>query len=139
MISVIARLLLMVVLAIVGGVVMSVTWLMAGAILHPGQVSLLLESIVAGRNPEVASLARLALADLLQAEGKKDEARGMYQYLVDHPTDLVPAPRAQLALAKILIESDPQKAREMLESLQAMPGAISVTAVNLMSRLPVTE
>jgi predicted negative regulator of RcsB-dependent stress response len=98
-----------------------------------------LESIVAGRNQEVASLARLALADLLQAEGKKDEARDMYQYLVDHPTDLVPAPRAQLALAKILIESDPQKAREMLESLQAMPGAISVTAVNLMSRLPVTE
>jgi predicted negative regulator of RcsB-dependent stress response len=98
-----------------------------------------LESVIAGRNEEAAALARLALANLLKSEGKKDQARDIYQYLVDHPTDLVAAPRAQLALAEVLIESDPQKARELLESLQQMPGAISVTAVNLMSRLPASE
>ena len=88
------------------------------------------------RNQEAAALARLALANLLKAGDKKDEARELYQYLIDHPTNLVPAPRAQLALAELLIESDPEKAREILVSLQQMPGAISVMAVNLMSRLP---
>ncbi len=98
-----------------------------------------LESVIAGRNADAAALARLALANLLKSEGKKDQAREIYEYLIDHPTDLVPAPRAQLALAEILIESDPQKAREILEPLQLMPGAISVTAVNLINRLPVNE
>jgi tetratricopeptide (TPR) repeat protein len=95
-----------------------------------------LRSAINERNAEAAALARLALANLLKAEDKKDEARELYQYLIDHPTNLVPAPRAQLALAELLIESDPEKAREILVALQQMPGAISVMAVNLMSRLP---
>jgi predicted negative regulator of RcsB-dependent stress response len=95
-----------------------------------------LEAVTQGGDEEIASLARLALAHLLKTQGKNDEARQIYQYLVDHPTDLVAKPRSQLLLAEMLIESDPQQARTLLESLQTMPGAISVAAVSLLPRLP---
>ena len=95
-----------------------------------------LEAVTQGGDEEIASLARLALAHLLKTQGKNDEARQIYQYLVDHPTDLVAKPRSQLLLAELLIESDPQQARTLLESLQTMPGAISVSAISLLPRLP---
>jgi predicted negative regulator of RcsB-dependent stress response len=95
-----------------------------------------LEAVTQGGDQEIASLARLALAHLLTTQGKTDEARQIYQYLVDHPTDLVAKPQAQLLLAEQLIKSDPAQARTILESLQTVPGAISVSAVGLLPRLP---
>ncbi len=49
----------------------------------------------------VASLARLALANLLTQHGQTGEAIKLYQELIQHPTTTVPAATAQLQLAAL--------------------------------------
>ncbi len=49
----------------------------------------------------VASLARLALANLLTQHGQTSEAIKLYQELIQHPTTTVPAATAQLQLAAL--------------------------------------
>jgi predicted negative regulator of RcsB-dependent stress response len=49
----------------------------------------------------LASLARLALANLLTQQGKTAEAIKLYQDLINHPTATVPSATAQLQLAEL--------------------------------------
>ena len=49
----------------------------------------------------LASLAHLALANLLTQHGQTGEAIRLYQDLINHPTDTVPAATAQLQLAQL--------------------------------------
>jgi len=49
----------------------------------------------------IASLARLALANLLAQHGQTNEAIQQYQELIKHPTTTVPAATAQLQLAAL--------------------------------------
>jgi TolA-binding protein len=49
----------------------------------------------------LASLARLALANLLTQHGQTSEAIKLYQDLINHPTSTVPAGTAQLQLAAL--------------------------------------
>ena len=57
----------------------------------------------------VASLAHLALADLLTQHGQTSEAIKLYQDLINHPSATVPAATAQLQLAE-LYEANNQSA-----------------------------
>ena len=95
-----------------------------------------LEAVVQGGDAEASSLARKALADLLSSQGKKDEARVHYEYLAENPSSLVPKVQAELGLAELLIESDPERARSLLEPLQIMPGAASIRATSMLMRIP---
>jgi hypothetical protein len=74
------------------------------------------------------ALARLSLADALADQGKADDARKEYQYLIEHPTPIVPKERAQLQLARMLADTDPAAAKPILEELMAQPGPVSVSA-----------
>jgi predicted negative regulator of RcsB-dependent stress response len=50
---------------------------------------------------DLASLSRLALANLLAQHGQTSEAIKLYQELINHPTSTVPAGTAQLQLAQL--------------------------------------
>lgn len=92
------------------------------------------ETAIAG-DGTYSALARLALANTLASEGKTDEARKHFEYVIDHPTPVAPKERAQLALARMLVETDPEAARPILEELMAQPGAVSVAAGVTMRRI----
>jgi tetratricopeptide (TPR) repeat protein len=82
-----------------------------------------------------ASQAALALAQLYNAEGKTAEAQKLLDNLIKNPTVTVSKEEAQLALAKVIAKSDPDRARKLLEELQKGRNAISKAAVSAMGEI----
>jgi predicted negative regulator of RcsB-dependent stress response len=60
-----------------------------------------LKSVADGRDADLASLAKLALAGLYRDGGHTAEAQKLYQELIDHPTNSVTKATAQLQLASL--------------------------------------
>ncbi len=87
-----------------------------------------LEAAIQSSNKEFAALARLALAECYQGLGKDAEAKQQYQYLVAHPTTMVPKGRAQLALARYLSTREPEEAKQILNELIRQPGVLGGAA-----------
>ncbi len=77
-----------------------------------------LEQVGQDRDPDIASLARLALADELAKTGKLSEGAKIYQNLADHPTSTVSRTTALLALADAYRTTQPARAREIYDRLQ---------------------
>jgi predicted negative regulator of RcsB-dependent stress response len=94
-----------------------------------------LESAVKSSDDEVAGLARLALAEVYGRLEKPTEAQEQYQYLVDHPTRMIPKERAQLALARFLVPREPAKAKEILNELMLKPGVLGGAATATLREL----
>ena len=94
-----------------------------------------LEQVIASRQDDVTSLARLTLAEIYISTGKPEEARKIYDFLIKNPTDSVPEPRAQLAMARFLEKAQPQQARQLLLELEKRPGPVSVTAGTMLRQL----
>ncbi|MDA0205551.1 MAG: tetratricopeptide repeat protein [Acidobacteria bacterium] len=95
-----------------------------------------LQSAISGADVEYASLARLALADVLIAEDDVAGARAEYEKLVSSPTAVVPASRAKLALARTIARSDPAAARALLQELVDATGPASTIAAQELRKLP---
>jgi tetratricopeptide (TPR) repeat protein len=95
-----------------------------------------LEAAIQSSDQETAALARLALAEAYERLGKDAEAREQYQYLVDHPTTMVPKGRAQLALARYLATREPEQAKEILNELIRQPGVLGGAATAALRELP---
>jgi len=77
-----------------------------------------LNQVVDDRDPDIASLARFALAEQLAKTGKTSDAVKIFQNLVDHPTTAVPKATAQLALADALRDTQPAAARRIYEGME---------------------
>jgi len=77
-----------------------------------------LRSLAGGSNTEVASLAKLGLAEIAQRTEKTDEAVKILTDLLDHPTSLVPKARAQLALASVYVKSKPAEAAKLYQQIK---------------------
>jgi len=91
------------------------------------------------RDPEIAALARLALADELAKAGKLAEAAKIYQGLADRPTLSVPKATALLAMADAYRASQPARARQIYNNLQKEFGSdptVAETIKQQMSGLP---
>jgi tetratricopeptide (TPR) repeat protein len=84
---------------------------------HPGAIQTLTEASM-DHDPEVAALAKFALAGELAKSGKTPEAAKLYQDLADHPTIAVPKASALLALADAYRESQPAQARKIYEQVE---------------------
>jgi len=95
-----------------------------------------LQSAISGADSEYASLARLAMADVLVAEDDVAGARAEYEKLVSSPTTVVPASRAKLALARTIAKSDPAGARSLLQELVDTTGPASTIAAQELRKLP---
>jgi len=78
-----------------------------------------LQDVAGSRYPEIASLAKLALATVYHDTNRNLQAVDLYKQLIDHPTLSVGKSTAQLALAS-LYESmaRPDEARHLYEQMQ---------------------
>ena len=88
-------------------------------------------------NDQYGSLAKLSLAQLYASEGKTAEGAKLIQSVIDHPTILVSKEQATIALAQLVMKSDPAQARKLLEPLRTNPRPnINGPAITLLSELP---
>lgn len=78
-----------------------------------------LEEVAAGRYPEIASLARFALASVYHDTGKNSQAVDLYKQLIDHPTISIGKSTAQFALASLYeVTGRPDEAKHLYEQMQ---------------------
>jgi len=93
------------------------------------------ETAARGKGSEYPALAKLALGGMLLAEGDVEAAREYFQEIVDNPTRAIPKDRASIEVARTLVQSDPQRARDMLSEIQAANSPASPLAADLMETL----
>lgn len=96
----------------------------------------LYQDVVDSAPSDYASLARISLAEVYQAEGKNADAEKLLRYVVDHPTALVSKEQATLELGELLAKSNPAEARKLLEPLRNARTAISRAAIDELGRIP---
>jgi predicted negative regulator of RcsB-dependent stress response len=77
-----------------------------------------LKAVESGSNAEVASLARLELAQIYQQTGKLDESARLLKQIIDKPTDLAPKPLAQMLLADQYRQSNPAEAARIYQQVK---------------------
>jgi predicted negative regulator of RcsB-dependent stress response len=78
-----------------------------------------LRKAAGGGDSNVASLAKLALSNLLAQHGNSPEAVKLYQELINHPTSTVPASAAQLQLAQLYETTNPAEANKLYAQIKA--------------------
>lgn len=66
----------------------------------------------------VASLAKLALANMYAQDGRTSPATVLFQELIAHPTTTVPKSAAQLQLAQMDETADPNEAKQIYAQIQ---------------------
>ncbi len=86
-------------------------------------------------NPEYASLANYALAQVRFAQGAPAEAEKLLRALIAKPTLMVSKAQATIALAQVLAASKPQEARNLLEPLKSQPGSVGRDATSALEGL----
>lgn len=77
-----------------------------------------LTALAEGKNAEIGSLARFALASALVTQNKLEEAEKHYRYLIEHPTAEVPKTIAQMTLATHLRATKPKEAEKIYRELE---------------------
>jgi predicted negative regulator of RcsB-dependent stress response len=82
-----------------------------------------------------ASMARLALAETYEAEGKNTEAEKILRDAMNHPTITVSKDEATIQLAMLIGKTNPDEARKLLEPLRTSRTAISRAAVQALGDL----
>jgi tetratricopeptide (TPR) repeat protein len=69
------------------------------------------------RNKDLSALGKSALAALYHETGRDQQSIELYKGLIDKPTNSVPKPQSQLALAEIYAPKDGAQARKILEEV----------------------
>ena len=77
-----------------------------------------LKSVADSNDKNIAALAKMALASQYRAANKLSDATRIYKDLQDHPTDTVSKAQAQLAMAEMYENSDPQQAASIYQQIQ---------------------
>ncbi len=95
-----------------------------------------LRRVAEARNANYAALAKLALAELCRAQGKRAEAEKLLRSLADKPTDFVSKEHATIVLGELLAESRPAEARKLLEPLRTERSVISRHSLSVLAQLP---
>ena len=75
-------------------------------------------SPVADSNIQVASLAKIALAELYAGDNKMSQATSLLRSLIDKPSDLVSKAQAEILLARIEEKTNPKQAQKLLTTVQ---------------------
>lgn len=68
-------------------------------------------------NDDLGSLARFALASLYRNTNREPDAVKMYKDLIDHPASTVPKASAQLELADLYTEKQPEEAKKIYNEI----------------------
>lgn len=81
---------------------------------------------------EYASEAKMSLAQVYAGEGKLNEGVKLIQSVIDHPTVMVSKDAATLALADLIKDSDPKRARQLVDPLRTSTrSGVSQAAITL--------
>ena len=88
------------------------------------------QEVIARGDADLASLARLAMAQVYAAQGKLPEAEKILRELADKPTTAVSKEQAQITLARLLMASRPEEAKKILEPMRTARSAISRAALS---------
>jgi predicted negative regulator of RcsB-dependent stress response len=83
-----------------------------------------------------ASQAKLSLAELYNASGRKQDAERLLRELINKPTVMVSKEQATIALARVLAPTKPEEARKLLEPLRTQTGAVSRVALTALAEMP---
>jgi predicted negative regulator of RcsB-dependent stress response len=94
-----------------------------------------LETAMKNGGADYSGLARLALADVFAAQGKTAEAEKLLREVIAKPSALASKEQATLNLARLLVRSNPDEAKKLLEPLRTETGAASRAAISLLSEL----
>jgi len=87
-------------------------------------------------NPNYASLAKLALAQIDFAENKSSEAESLLKNLIDNPTDMVSKAQATIVLAKGIAATRPEEARKLLQPLSSQSPEVAGVVTAALAELP---
>ncbi len=93
------------------------------------------EQAARGKGSEYPALARLSLGGLLLEGGDAKAARTQFQQLVGNPTRTVSRDRATIEVARTFVESDPERARQILNGIQTENGPARSLAAALLKTL----
>jgi predicted negative regulator of RcsB-dependent stress response len=77
-----------------------------------------LRQVEGSSDEELASLARLRLAEVMAGLGKGEDAVKLYQALIAKPTTMVPKPVAMMALAEHYRKSNPAEAIKLYNEIK---------------------
>ncbi|MEZ5402520.1 MAG: tetratricopeptide repeat protein [Bryobacteraceae bacterium] len=95
------------------------------------------QSAISDGDSSTASVARWALAQVYQAQGKTAEAEKLLRELVASPTLLVSKDQATFSLIRVIANSKPAEAHKLLEEMQkATNPVVARNAMQLVSELP---
>lgn len=76
-----------------------------------------LKEMSSTRDADLAALAKMALAGFYRNQNKQDEAVKIYKDLEAHPTATVPKVRAQLEMASMYEDKQPDEARKLYQQI----------------------
>lgn len=94
------------------------------------------QTVIDSGKAEYGSLAKLAQAQLLAAQGKLADGEKLIQSVIDKPTTFVSKEAAIIALAHLVAPTDPAKARKLLEPLRGSERSqVSQSALRALSEL----
>lgn len=94
------------------------------------------QEVVRNGSAPYASEAKLSLAQVYAAQGKVKEGADLIQSVIDHPTVMVSKDAATIALANLIKNTDPKRARQLIEPLRTSTrAAVSRAAIDLDSKL----
>jgi tetratricopeptide (TPR) repeat protein len=85
---------------------------------QPGQAETYLKKVADGHDAPLASLAKLALANLYQQLNRNSEAVVLFNQLIAKPTNTVPADAARLQLASLYEKTNPAEANKIYAQLK---------------------
>jgi hypothetical protein len=76
-------------------------------------------SRVSDSSANIASLAKIALAQLYAGGSNPSQAQSLLESIINKPTDLVSKEQAQILLARLQEKTNPQQAKKLLQSVTA--------------------
>jgi predicted negative regulator of RcsB-dependent stress response len=93
-----------------------------------------LREAIRNGDKETVSLAKLSLADILNAQGKAADAEKLLKELVDSPTILVSKEQAAISLASFYAKANRlPEARKLLEPMRTSSGAAGRAAMTMLA------
>jgi hypothetical protein len=95
---------------------------------QPGPAEADLQKVADGHDAPLASLAKLALANLYQQSNRASQAVVLYKQLIAKPTSTVPAEAAQLQLAGLYEKTNPAEANKIYAQLKSSKSAAGQVA-----------
>ena len=77
-----------------------------------------LVAIADENDPDLAAVAKMALAALYQKTSRAEDAERIYRELESSPTAIVPKPTAQIALAELYQRTNPSRATALYQQIE---------------------